>query len=443
MGAHHFDPPRRAAFLATLALLACCAEALAAPADDVRALYESGKAREAYALGKGQPGELGRPAFDYWFGLAAVDAGHPGEGVLALERFLLNEPRDVNAKLELGRAYFALGDDMRSRQMFEEVNRLGPPPAVRARMERFLALIAEREGARRPSTAGYLEAGAGYDSNVNSGISGDLVNVPIFGDVAIDAAGRRDGSQQALLAGGIEHRRPLAPEWSAFASAAGEARTNRRAHEFDQSAATASAGLAWKQGDRLVRGSLGASALWVDAARYRTLGAATLEGQWAWGRDAALSAYAQRAAIRYEGDNAVRDATLDAAGIGWRYAPKEAWQPLVALGAFLGREDNRHDRDDLGRDLGGARASLALTPAEGWGLVAGVTWQRSRYGADDPLFDARRVDRYLLGEAGIARALPGGFVLRLDVSRAVNRSTIALYRYDRNQVALKLRHDWK
>ena len=443
MGARLLIPPHRAAILAAFAFLAGCADALAAPADELRALYESGKAREAYALGKGRPGELGRPAFDYWFGLSAVDAGHPGEGVLALERFLLNEPRDVNAKLELGRAYFALGDDERSRQMFEEVNRLDPPPAVRARTDGFLARIAAREGARRPATSGFLEAGAGYDSNVNSGISGDLVNVPIFGDVAIDAAGRRDGSPQALLAGGIEHRRPLSPEWSAFASAGAEMRSNARAHEFDQSAASASAGTAWKRGGTQVRGSLGAGALWVDAARYRTLGAATLEGQWAIGDAAAFSTYAQRAAIRYEGDNAVRDATLDAAGAGWRWAPKSPWQPLVALGAFVGREDNRHDRDDLGRSLGGARASLALTPAEGWGLVAGVTWQRSRYAADDLLFGARRVDRYVAGEAGIARALPGGFVLRLDVSRTVNRSTLALYRYDRNQVALKLRHDWK
>ena len=57
----------------------------AAPADDLKALADQGKAAEAYQLGKKFPDQLGNPAFDFYFGIAAIDPGHAGEGVLALE----------------------------------------------------------------------------------------------------------------------------------------------------------------------------------------------------------------------------------------------------------------------------------------------------------------------------------------------------------------------
>ena len=55
----------------------CFAPALlAAPSDDIKALLEQGKAAAAYAEGKKYPEQLGDPAFDFFFGIAAIDAGH-------------------------------------------------------------------------------------------------------------------------------------------------------------------------------------------------------------------------------------------------------------------------------------------------------------------------------------------------------------------------------
>ena len=60
--------------------------------------------------------------------MAAVDIGRSGEGVLALERYVLQFPDDPRARLELARAYFYAGDDVRSREEFEAVARSRPPP---------------------------------------------------------------------------------------------------------------------------------------------------------------------------------------------------------------------------------------------------------------------------------------------------------------------------
>ena len=77
--------------------------ALAAPADDVKALLEQGKDREAYEAGKATPDALGTPLFDFYFGIAAPNAGVPGGGVLAIERYLLQFSDNRSATAEAAR----------------------------------------------------------------------------------------------------------------------------------------------------------------------------------------------------------------------------------------------------------------------------------------------------------------------------------------------------
>ena len=97
------------------------AMALAAPADDVKALLEQGKDREAYAAGKAAPDALGTPLFDFYFGIAALNAGVPGEGVLAIERYLLQFPDNRSAQFQLARGYFILGEDERATEEFSNL----------------------------------------------------------------------------------------------------------------------------------------------------------------------------------------------------------------------------------------------------------------------------------------------------------------------------------
>ena len=52
------------------------ADASATPVDEIKALLARGDAKGAYARAKRYPDLLGEPAFDYHFGIAAVDAGH-------------------------------------------------------------------------------------------------------------------------------------------------------------------------------------------------------------------------------------------------------------------------------------------------------------------------------------------------------------------------------
>lgn len=95
-----------------------CAQA--APADDIRNLLEAGKHAEAYQMGRQHSSEFGQPVFDFYYGIAALDGGSPGEGVLALERFLLAAPANRSARFHLARGYYILGEDQRARAEFSE-----------------------------------------------------------------------------------------------------------------------------------------------------------------------------------------------------------------------------------------------------------------------------------------------------------------------------------
>ncbi|MBM3357037.1 MAG: hypothetical protein FJY54_04850, partial [Betaproteobacteria bacterium] len=139
----------------------------AAPADDIKALVEKGNPRAAYELGKKHPEQLGNPAFDFFFGIAAIDSGHAGEGVLALERYIIHFPGNLQAKLELGRGYFLMGDYLRAREEFNDVLRTKPPAAVVANIERYLDAIRAREAAFRTTAGAFIEFGVGRDSNIN------------------------------------------------------------------------------------------------------------------------------------------------------------------------------------------------------------------------------------------------------------------------------------
>ena len=111
MGAMGGGTHRALAFAAA----AFCAAAWAQAPQELRSLIDQGKPEAAYQLARRTPERLGEPEFDLLFGIAAVHSGHAAEGVLALERFILVQPRHEAARLELARGYFLLGDDARAR----------------------------------------------------------------------------------------------------------------------------------------------------------------------------------------------------------------------------------------------------------------------------------------------------------------------------------------
>jgi hypothetical protein len=414
----------------------------------VRRLLEAGRSAEAYELGRRHPEEFGRPDFDFHFGIAAVDSGRAGEGVLALERYLLQFPENDRARLELARGYFVLGELVRAREEFEAVAAKRPPPAVLANIERFLDSIRAQEARYRTTATAYLEIGAGHDSNVNSGVGSATIAVPAFGglEVQLAQAGVKSSNRFLHLGAGGQITRPVAPGTALFAGASYEGKFHGDSfdRQFDQYTAGVWGGASLIRDRNLFRASAGYATLSVDDRRFRNVGSLGVE----WHRQVdelnTFSLFAQYAALDYPGQP-VRDADLYGVGAGWRRAFVHRLQPVVQVQAFLAREKNDAApvRDDLSRRLATVRAGLAMTPAPRWALSAGFTWTQSRFLAADPLFLERRRDGYAALDASLSYRWSRPLSVRAEYLRADNRSNLALYRYDREVFAVKLRYEFQ
>ena len=165
-----YSQTARGLSLALVCLILSLQPSFASTADEVKVLVEQGRHEEAYRTGQRARGEAGHAVFDFYFGVAAINAGKASDGVLALERYLLNFPDNLVARLELARGYYLLGDDGRAIDEFEAIL-AGKSAADIARVVRvYLDALRARESRHKTNFSFSIELGAGNDSNVQSGV---------------------------------------------------------------------------------------------------------------------------------------------------------------------------------------------------------------------------------------------------------------------------------
>lgn len=416
--------------------------ALAAVGDDVKALLDQGKAAEAYALGKQHPEELGNPAFDFYYGVAAVDAGHAGEGVLALERYVANFPDNQAARLELARAYFVLGDNVRAREEFTNVEKTNPPPAVQANIQRFMDAIRARESAYQTTAGFYAEVGVGQDTNVNAGVSNANINLPVFGPVTL-LSGLKTHDAFGTAAAGGNVSKPLAPGVALFGSASVDGKANREQTAFDQDNINAAGGVSFIQDKNLYRLQGIYNELSVDQNWYRKVGGVSGEVNHQIDEFQTVSGSLQLGKIYYSGANEPRNAELWALGAAYRRAFIGTYQPLLTFSPSIGEERNVKGRPDLGRKFWGGRVALAVTPAPRWSLALGANYQDSKYDGQDPLLAIARHDKLYSLDAALSYALDRNWSVRGEYQHYKNKSNLALFEFDRDMYMIKLRYEFK
>lgn len=429
--------------LATALVMGSCT-ALAQSPEELRALIEKGQSEAAYRLGRSAPQRLGDPAFDLAFGIAAIGSGHAAEGVLALERFLLLEPGHEAARVELARGYFLLGDDLRAREEFELALSRRPPPEVARVIAEHLAALRERESRYRPTAMAFLELGGGYDSNPRAGVDNPLISLPIIGEVTVTETGVRVSDRTVQYGGGFRVTAPAFAHVAAFAAGQADVIRYPREGDFDQALYAGSVGLLgqWRRHAWRTGASLGYQTL--DRRPYRRTHGFFADWASPLGDRDVVSAGVQAGKLRYEGANSVRNSEFGTLAAGWRHAFAFALQPQIDASVTVGRERNIYDdRQDLSRDLHGARVGLAFAPFPAWTVTAGATWQRSRYHEPDIVLQTTREDRYVAADLALAWAATAAFTVRAELTDARNTSNLALYEYRRWTAILRGRYEFR
>jgi len=431
------------AFLCGLSIVALAPVLFADPVDDIKSLLDKGNAAEAYQYGKSHPDELGNPTFDFYFGIAAIDGGHAGEGVLALERYTLNYPDNLNARLELARGYFVMGDDQRARQEFYAVRETNPPEAVKANIDRFLSAMSERESNYRLSLNAFIDVASGLDTNANGGLGNAHINLPGFGDVLVSEEGLSARTGFQWLAAGGQIAKPVAPGLALFARGRLDGRFHRTAQQFDQNNISGSTGFAYIKNKNSYRTAFSYTRMAVDDRRFRNVGDVSVEWQRVLNELSAFQFLAQYARLRYAGANEARNADFSVLGLGFRKAFIRGWKPQATANITGGVERNIEDRPDLGRSLVGSDIGLAIAPASKWTLSTSASFLNSLYQAEDPLTLTRRKDHFYGLNTVASFAYTRRVILGAEFLLARNDSNIALYEYDRGLLTFRIRYEFK
>jgi hypothetical protein len=428
--------------LAGIASAAFASALFAAPADEIKALVDQNNPAAAYEFGKQNPGEIGLPAFDFYFGVAAIDSGHAGEGVLALERYVVNFPDNLQARLELARGYFVLGEDARANEEFNNVLKANPPADVTANIERFQSALRSRESAYKTTSQVYAELGYGHDTNASGGVSSPGISLPVFGNVTVGPSGVKAPTDFTWLAFGGNVTHPIAPGVAVFAGGQVDGKFNNSASQFNQNNYALNGGLTYLKDKNLFRVTASHSDVEVNNVRFRAIDGISGELSHQLDEFQSLGPFVQLARLSYTGDNLPRNSDFRLLGMNYRKAFIGNYQPLFTATVNFGNELNIKNRPDLGRDIYGGRVGLAVTPAPNWGLSVGATYQKSRYQGPDVLLLTTRMDDYYALDAVASYAFSRNLSVRGEVTLSTNNSNLALYEYRRDIYAVKLRYEF-
>jgi tetratricopeptide (TPR) repeat protein len=396
------------------------------------------------ALVDEEPKRAGDAEFDYWFGVAALDSGHVTRAIFALERAVATRPDDAQARAELGRAYMAAGETESARREFEQVRRTALPPEAAAAIDRVLGLLDRLGPASGPTLSGYLELGAGRDSNVNSASNAGQFAIPAFGGLLFTVApgSRRTPAAFGTVAAGGGLQWAMSPTWSFLAGANARLTSNRHRHDMDPSVVDASAGVSHAKGAHVATLAFQVSEAWVSSSAYRN--AYGLSGQWQSQIDKSsqASAFAQWSRQAYAGQH---ERDTDRTLLGTGYARQFGTKGPLAYGSLYGvveRADAsayaHHGHRGAGMRIGGEYTFQG-------GPAAFIEWQHEarRYGGEEPLFDHSRRDRQTDLIAGVRYAIAPNWQLLPKFHYTRAKSNVALYDYSRAVFQITLRRDFR
>lgn len=239
---------------------------------EARRMMAGRNPQAAYALlAPLEAARAGQPDFDCLLGIAALDSGRASRAIFALERVLAVEPGNALARAEIARAYLAAGEAENARTELAQV-RAGPIPAeATTAVDRLLGAIGQLLSQQTTQLRGYLEAGFGHDTNVNSATGSSQIAIPALGGLVftLDPSSRRNHDMFRQVGGGANFRVPIAPDLAFAANVAASQSLNQNQDRFDSGIIDANAVLAKTLGANVLSGAAQTTTHWVGGSTFR------------------------------------------------------------------------------------------------------------------------------------------------------------------------------
>lgn len=410
------------------------------------ALVRSGKAEDAWKLLSPHEFNLaGREDFDYWLGVAALDSGRADRATLVFERVLAVNPDHAAARLDMARAYFALGDFQRSREEFEQVRKdEDTPKAAQATIERYLAAIEERIPKPGARLNGYVEASLGRDSNVSGATASGSIYVPLFNvNFTLGPNSQKAADSYHSLGGGAELNYALSNGMSLFAGLDLKQRSYRDWDIYDNRSIDYRAGFQAAHDKDTFRLTVGRNDYSLDHAAYRRIGSLGLElrhaadagTQWIGFGQASEIKYLQDSTTSYSSDQII-------VGLGIVKRLQVGGNPLLFGSIYTGEDTATKNRSDGDRILHGMRGGVQQALKTGLDIFATLSMQYSKYDRLNILFqEYRKETQYDVG-LGLNWRFERDWLLKPQLTYTRNNSNLPIYDYDRYEFSLTLRRDF-
>ncbi|HRE18183.1 MAG TPA: tetratricopeptide repeat protein [Rhodocyclaceae bacterium] len=404
-----------------------------------------GNAQAAYQLLLGEEAQhAGNVEFDYLLGRAALDSGEPAKASLIFERVLAVEPNHAGARLDMGRAYFALGDFPRARSEFTSLQALNPPPAAQATIARYLAAIDEQSNNAKTRFKAWGELAFGRDSNVTAGPTSSTVYLPLFGlNFTVGQSARATGDNYHQLNAGAEITHAIDGKNSVFVAADLRFRNFNTLDDYDQFSSELRGGWTHTSGADTYRAFLSLGDLNLGNERYRK--STSLGGEWRrlLNPREQLSLFGQTARLRYS-QNAMKAYDFDQYIVGatWAQQLSAIVKLMIAATTFAGTELEARRRTDGNKKFIGLRAGLNYAFSPEVDLYSAATVQYGAYRRENILYLERRKDRQLDLLLGVNWKFAPGWSLRPQLSRTRNYSNTSINAYQRTDGSITLRKDF-
>lgn len=414
---------------------------------DADNLIKSGKPADAYFLL--EPLEFehsGEERFDYLIGIAALDSGKPDKATLAFERVLMVNPNSAAARLDMARAYYQLGDLMRAKTEFEIALKQNPSGAARANIEKYLDEIAAQEAGKQTRITGYVEGTVGHDNNVNNSTSQSQVFVDATTTItSLDPSNVKTADNYYGMATGGEVTHKLNPNWGLYAGADLRQRGYHKQKSFDSLSLDARVGVMFgAKGNNLRIGVLGGQYFLGDMHYSGTAG---LNAEWrhVFSPSNQLRVFGQYARYRYLTPlMQPNDFDQGVIGTGWLHMLADGRSTLFgSLYHGTEKDISTGGRTDGAKRFNGLRAGGLTALSDKTTLFANAGVQFGDYSKVNYFFQRQRSDHLYDLTVGANWQWDKLWALRPQLNYSKNDSNIVIYGYNRMDVSLNVRRDFR
>jgi outer membrane protein len=409
-------------------------------------LVREGRAEEAWRLlAPLERQHAGEVEFDLLLGVAALESGRANRATFIFERVLTANPAHVAARLEMARAYFALRDFERAEREFSFILESAPPPEIRALSEAYLATMRAPSAPARTGLTGYVEASLGRDSNVAAASAQSSVFIPGLGaEFVPDPLFQRRPDDFVALGAGFEYTHALRADLGLVVGADVLQRWHSDVDEFDVRSDQVQAALIHRRDERTqLQYSLQHQRYQLDNTPYRE--AQSLGGQWsrAFTRRSRIAAFALGHRLRYKRDDArASSSNLAIAGASLTQVLEEATATTATAGFYVGYDNAVAGRADGDRRILAASLHLQRLLRPGLEGYLRFSLLDSSYRTPNVDFGVVRGDQQRDAVLGLAWEFAGGWWLRPQLARTVNRSNLPLNEYSRTETSITLRRQF-